>query len=163
MSSRAPSLRVRGGRRLRDRVAVGAAVAAIILGRRQQQLAHRRRRLLLSRNSVAGNEYVAWGLGARVLDRNGNEHRVRMNWQERVRRLDEVEFRKGYKVSKAIFADISAKIAPDCEGDEQKAVNSSGSPIPVELQLSAFLRYRSRAHYLDVCHHPCASTDFFIF
>eukprot|EP00951_Prasinocladus_malaysianus_P004139 scaffold29253_cov31-Prasinocladus_malaysianus.AAC.2 len=131
----------------RRAVVIGAATAAYLLKRRSNE----RSRRLFRTPSASIADYVAWGLGMKVEGRDGNIHRIRMNWPVRVASLSDSNFKRRYKVSKARFAEIANNIRSLVEAENHhQARRSSGSSVSAEIKLSAFLRYLAGGHYLDI-------------
>lgn len=117
-------------------------------------------RVARARSSAAGK--LAQGTGSAVTSRDGNERRVRMDWDKRRRKMKDNIFERTYRMSKAAFQCLLHTIGHALCIDESMATRSSGSAVPPELQLSMTLRFLAGGSYLDITdvHGVHASTMF---
>ena len=83
-------------------------------------------------------------------ERKPSEHRDRLRAMNDIAALDDRRFKKRYRMGKARHAQLLFEIRSDLERDEQKAVNSAGSPVFPYLQLCIGLRMVSGGSYLDI-------------
>jgi hypothetical protein len=86
--------------------------------------------------------------------------RTRMDWIKRRDGLTEHEFRKRYRLSKELFADVVRQLTPYVASVRQMV--GSNSPIPIELQLSMTLRYLAGGAVVDIIDlHGVAYSTFY--
>ena len=132
--------RVRVAKRKRDRQV--ASVSATALKERVKLL------LQLHLTSAYNMEEVKFlGLGS---TKRGNVHRDRSFIQRWARQLDDVMFRRQFCLCREDFGYVVSKISAVLNVNRQQAINSSGSPIMVELMLMITLRILAGASYLDM-------------
>jgi len=66
--------------------------------------------------------------------------------------LDPVVFKRVLRVDKETFDEILEKVTPHIiHRDEQKATNSSGTPISLKTRLAVTLHWLASASHLDLC------------
>jgi hypothetical protein len=66
--------------------------------------------------------------------------------------LDPSVFTRMFRVDRETFEEILQTVAPHIiHRDEQKATNSSGTPIPIKTWLAVTLRWLAGASHLDLC------------
>ena len=104
---------------------------------------------LTSAYSMEGVNFL--GLGASI--RKGNIHRDRSSILRWAHQLDDVMFRRQFRLCREDFLFVVNKISVALHVNRQQAINSSGSSIPVELMLMITLRILAGASYLDMIHY----------
>jgi hypothetical protein len=99
--------------------------------------------------------FGSWGSGATLTGRAANRRRPRSPvWNARLDLLTDWEFKKRYKVARAVFADMVQRLRPTLEPDHEMARRSSGSPVTTELQLSMTLRFMAGASHNQPATRP---------
>ncbi len=82
----------------------------------------------------------------------GNFRRPRGFAVEEMDRLLPGVFKRMFRVDRPTFDEVLERISPFLNvRDEQKAINSSGSPIQARTRLAVTLRWLSGSSYLDLC------------
>eukprot|EP00656_Telonema_subtile_P038951 TRINITY_DN4410_c0_g1_i4.p1 TRINITY_DN4410_c0_g1~~TRINITY_DN4410_c0_g1_i4.p1 ORF type:complete len:183 (-),score=34.49 TRINITY_DN4410_c0_g1_i4:69-617(-) len=80
-----------------------------------------------------------------------SKHRVRMDWDARVKSLSDREFQRTYRLSKKLFEEVLAAIRPTLtRPSSKKARIDLHGPVLPELQLSMTLRFLAGGSYLDI-------------
>jgi hypothetical protein len=71
---------------------------------------------------------------------------------EQMDRLDPSTFKRMFRVDRYTFDEILEKISPFLdEKNDQKAINSSGSPVTNKTRLAVTLRWLAGGSYVDLC------------
>ena len=92
-------------------------------------------------------------LGAGTAIRKGNLHRDRSYILRWASQLDDVMFRRQFRLCREDFLWVVNKISTMLHVNNQQAINSSGSSISVDLMLMITLRILAGASYLDMIHY----------
>lgn len=92
-------------------------------------------------------------LGVRGQVRTGNKHRDRSRIIAWSKEIDDVMFRRQFRLHSIDFHDVLLKINVDLDKSVLHAVNSSGSAVSPYLMLMITLRILAGASYLDMIHY----------
>jgi len=85
-----------------------------------------------------------------IRQRKGNIFRGRSNAVEQVDLLDATLFKRMFRVDHDMFGELMEAVAPFMvQRNVTKAVNSSGSPVPMKSMLTVMLRWLAGTSYLD--------------
>jgi hypothetical protein len=85
-----------------------------------------------------------------IRQRKGNIFRGRSNAIEQVDLLDATLFKRMFRVDHGTFGELMEAVAPFMvQRNVTKAVNSSGSPVPMKSMLTVMLRWLAGTSYLD--------------
>ena len=84
-----------------------------------------------------------------ILDRRANVTRMRMEWDERVESLTEIEFIQRYRLDLESFQTLIDKIRDRVEPKHPPPA-TSGSPISAEIRLSCALRFLCGGAPVDI-------------
>ena len=79
-----------------------------------------------------------------------NERRDRWLVLQKIARMSDHFFKRYFRMDRATFRDLLETIAPQIARNEDKANNSSGSPIHPSIRLAIALRFLSGGSYLDL-------------
>jgi hypothetical protein len=85
--------------------------------------------------------------------RSGNQLRDRASILHWAHGLDDLMFKRQFRLDRRDFMDVLRMIKSDISTNQQKAINSSGSPVTAELRLMITMRILAGASYLDMAHY----------
>ena len=83
----------------------------------------------------------------------GNVHRDREGVLAWLHSLDDIMFRRQFRLERIYFYYVLEKCFPFLDPEVRHAINSSGSAITAELKLAITLRILAGASYLDMIHY----------
>lgn len=82
--------------------------------------------------------------------RIGNHHRDRGYALYRIETMDDMLFRRSFRMNRVDFNALAIIVTPVLQRNTQQAINSSGSAISIDLRLYITLRVLAGASYLDM-------------